>query len=362
MVRLCCSKLWIERLREVFNIGIDVKERYIDKLIYLDKYGNGKKIHIKKELESEKTYTMLPLTRDIIFKSLFINNISYLKDFISATLLTDIKPEDINITILNNEGLKDNYNEFKKIADVFLKINDNILLSIEVNRKKYEYVSLRNSRYISKLMDGEISSDNDYKKLHGIKIIQLNINAYYNENNYTDKILVLYDKVSKTIYSENPVTYLKNIEKYRKMYYNGDKKKETLWFAFLCARTYTEAYKILLELYDEDKAIKLMEEVVNLNSNDALIHGWQDEKLSKYEHYCEIVDAEKEGFEKGHKEGIEQGIEKGIEQGVKKGFGIGENAKEKELISKLSKLNVSIETLATAINKTIPETKKLINE
>ena len=48
--------------------------------------------------------------------------------------------------------------------------------------------------------------------------------------------------------------YILNIlENYIGLYYSGDRKKETIWFAFLSSRTYLEAYTILLDLYDEKK-------------------------------------------------------------------------------------------------------------
>ena len=74
----------------------------------------------------------------------------------------------------------------------------------------------------------------------------------------------------------------RNLENYRELYYNGDRRRETIWFAFFSARTYVEAYDILLELYDEKKAQILMEEVIVLNSNDALLHEWEKEKFIAY--------------------------------------------------------------------------------
>ena len=91
--------------------------------------------------------SMIPLTFDYMFKSLFIRRQEFLKYFLMEVLKKDLgsKDDDIVINILNNEAIKDNYNEFKKIADIFLRLNDDILLSIEVNRVKYEYRKTRNS-------------------------------------------------------------------------------------------------------------------------------------------------------------------------------------------------------------------------
>ena len=96
--------------------------------------------------------------------------------------------------------------------------------------------------------------------------------------------IVQYDKITKKIICENPKVYIKYIEKYRELYYNGNRRRQTIWFTFFSARTYVEAYNILLELYNEKKAQILMEEVITLNSNDALLHEWEKKSLLHMKH------------------------------------------------------------------------------
>ena len=229
---------------------------------------------------------MIPLTFDYMFKSLFIRRQEFLKYFLIEVLkkVLGSKDNDIVINILNNEAIKDNYNEFKKIADIFLRLNDDILLSIEVNRVKYEYRKTRNDRYNGKLIDSQVSKESDYRDLFYKKIIQLNINALEKNKICNEREIVQYDKITKKIICENPKVYVKYIEKYRELYYNGDRRKQTIWFTFFSARTYVEAYNILLELYNEKKAQILIEEVIALNSNDALLHEWEKKSLLHMKH------------------------------------------------------------------------------
>lgn len=49
-----------------------------------------------------------------------------------------------------------------------------------------------------------------------------------------------------------------------------------------------------------------MEEVITLNSNDALLHEWEKEKFTAYEAYCATMDAEKEVLVRGIEKGIEE--------------------------------------------------------
>ena len=334
-------------------LELEVKKDYRKTLEALDKKGLEKNKSLNRAIPEDKKMSMIPLTFDYMFKSLFIRRQDFLKDFLMEVLKKDLgkKDKDIVISILNNETIKDNYNEFKKIADVFLKLNDDILLSIEVNRVKYEYRKTRNDRYIGKLIDSQVSKESDYSDLFYKKIIQLNINALEKNKICSEREIVQYDKITKKIICENPKVYIKYIENYRELYYNGDRKRETIWFAFFSTRTYVEAYNILLELYDEKKAQILMEEVIVLNSNDALLHEWEKEKFIAYETYCATMDATKEALAKGMEKGIEQGIEQGIERGM-------EN-ESNEIIKNILSKNMDINLISEVTNKSLEEIKKI---
>lgn len=322
-------------------LELEVKKDYRKTLEALDKKGLEKNKRLNRVIPEDKKMSMIPLTFDYMFKSLFIRRQDFLKDFLMEVLKKDLgkKDKDIVISILNNETIKDNYNEFKKIADVFLKLNDDILLSIEVNRVKYEYRKTRNDRYIGKLIDSQVSKESDYSDLFSKKIIQLNINALEKNKICSEREIVQYDKITKKIICENPKVYVKYIENYRELYYNGDRKRETIWFAFFSTRTYVEAYNILLELYDEKKAQILMEEVIVLNSNDALLHEWEKEKFIAYETYCATMDATKEALAKG--------MEKGMEN------------ESNEIIKNMLSKNMDINLISEVTNKSVEEIKKI---
>ena len=322
-------------------LELEVKKDYRKTLEALDKKGLEKNKRLNRVIPEDKKMSMIPLTFDYMFKSLFIRRQDFLKDFLMEVLKKDLgkKDKDIVISILNNETIKDNYNEFKKIADVFLKLNDDILLSIEVNRVKYEYRKTRNDRYIGKLIDSQVSKESDYRDLFYKKIIQLNINALEKNKICSEREIVQYDKITKKIICENPKVYVKYIENYRELYYNGDRKRETIWFAFFSTRTYVEAYNILLELYDEKKAQILMEEVIVLNSNDALLHEWEKEKFIAYETYCATMDATKEALAKG--------MEKGMEN------------ESNEIIKNMLSKNMDINLISEVTNKSVEEIKKI---
>ena len=93
-----------------------------------------------------------------------------------------------------------------------------------------------------------------------------------------------------------------------------------------------------------------MEEVIALNSNDALLHEWEKEKFTAYETYCATMDAEKEALARG----IEKGMEEGLEQGIER--------KSNEIIENMLSNNFTYEQVSLATNKSIEEIKKIAEE
>ena len=93
-----------------------------------------------------------------------------------------------------------------------------------------------------------------------------------------------------------------------------------------------------------------MEEVIALNSNDALLHEWEKEKFTAYETYCATMDAEKEALARG----IEKGMEEGLEQGIER--------KSNEIIENMLSKNMNINLISEITNKSIEEIKKIAEE
>ena len=98
-------------------LELEVKKDYRKTLEALDKQGLEKNKRLNRVIPEDKKMSMIPLTFDYMFKSLFIRRQDFLKDFLMEVLKKDLgkKDKDIVISILNNETIKDNYNEFKKI-------------------------------------------------------------------------------------------------------------------------------------------------------------------------------------------------------------------------------------------------------
>ena len=92
---------------------------------------------------------------------------------------------------------------------------------------------------------------------------------------------------------------VKNIAYYRKLYYNKTKEltKGQLWLVALSAKTYTELYKILCEIYDDENHIdQIMKEVFSLNQDKKILTDWENEMLNELVEYTAKENARKEGI------------------------------------------------------------------
>ena len=68
-----------------------------------------------------------------------------------STLKLELDVDKTKIEISNNELLKENVKEYKKIIDILVILNDTIFIDIEINRSNFEKVKLRNMLYCDKL-------------------------------------------------------------------------------------------------------------------------------------------------------------------------------------------------------------------
>lgn len=148
------------------------------------------------------------------------------------------------------------------------------------------------------------------------------------------------------------------LKNYRELYYNGDRKRETIWYAFLASRTYTECYNILLDLFEEKRARKVMEEVIKLNSNIYLMSELEEERYNE----LAFISATNHAKEEGKEEGIKQGKEEGIKQGKEEGIKQGKEKTIKELIKNMLYKNMDINLISEVANVSIDKINEIRKE
>ena len=249
---------------------------------------------------------LIPLSYDIAFKSTFKTNLNLLKHILNATLPIEISKED-KINLLDSEMPIINKKEHEQIVDIFVVINKNIFIDIEMNRSKFENVFERNDKYKNRISNIIFEKGESLKELKTKHIYQLNLNASPYEEILEDTI-VMYGLKTKKIYLSSESVITKSLERYRDLYYNGIRNEEVIWLTMLTARSFSELYELASEILDEKELKKLMEASINMSKDGFVIHAWQKEKMDALVKYNEIEEATKKGKAEGIAEGKAEGI------------------------------------------------------
>lgn len=294
---------------------------------------------------------MIPITFDLIFKSVFSKNLEILKEFLVDILHLDYELEELDIRILNNELPKSKMCEYQKRIDVNIILNDNIYVEIEVNRRDFNLVKYRNQMYEDKIYSMIIESGNNPQKLENIYFYQLNLNTENRTEQQGEHIIVPYDISTNEVYIKNKITILKFLEYYYKLYYNEPKKRtrDVIWLASLSSKTFTEMYEILSEVLSKKELNKFMKDVINMSIEDFNLHEWEKEKFDALIAYNIQKKATEDGLEEGRKRGIKEGRKETLKETVKEML---KNNISIELISKVTKMsNAEIKKIEESIKK-----------
>ena len=301
--------------------------------------------------EVDKKIKMIPITFDVEFKSIFERNLDLLKRFLISTLNLDLDINTTTITISNNELIKENNKEYQKRVDILAVLNDNIYVDVEVNRSLFEKVKKRNSLYSDKIYSMLLEKGNNISKLNDIYFYQLNLNVVEKSIAIGEDVIVACSLVTKEIFLENKVTFLKNLEFYRHKYYTNIRNlnnlsEEEIWLAALTASTFTELNEMLSHILNKSDRERLVKEAIRMSKLEFNISEWEAEKIN------ELVKAEAKRIdrEEGYNDGIEKGIEKGIEQN------------KVDVIKAMLSNNLDLEIISNVTGKTILEIEKIKKE
>lgn len=224
------------------------------------------------------------------------------------------------IKILNSELPVNTYYEYKKTADMIVRIEDNTFINIEINRERFKDVEDRNSLFADKIKQMIIEKGESYKDIGKKIFIQLNLNAVdkldenYQKIKYGEDEVVSYWKNSKRKYNENKIIVVKYLEYYRDLYYNKNEKLTIgeMWLVLLSSKSFQELYQISSIILDKDMKEELMRNTVTLMNNEVVLEAWQEELFARNADYRRQKEAREEGMALGIKKGINQGIEETI--------------------------------------------------
>ena len=247
----------------------------------------------------DKELKLIPLTFDKMFKSVFTYDLEIFKEFLILETNLDLYIKSTNIFLLNNELPKGIIKEYQKTIDIYVSLNDNTRIDVELNNASYnDLLSIRNSLYESKLFSMSLESGESIKELANKKIIQLNLNTKDFNITYGEDILMTYGIKTGNFYLKNRQIILKYLAYYKKMYYNFDIKlsKSELWLVVILSETFTELYDLLGELLSDSKREKFIRKVIEMSKDTFILHEWEKEKMDELTKLAYKEDGLEQGF------------------------------------------------------------------
>ena len=294
----------------------------------------------------------ISLFNDRFVKTLLCKNIILLKKLLIYVLDLKLDPYNVELVILNNELLLDSYNERKKYTDFIVLLDNKYYIDLEINSSNFEEVKYKNFLYICKMNSIIEKKGSKVSKMSERVVVQLNINAnkkedvYYKDKNKDEIYKVIGEKMSDVLF-ENFIIVLISLEKYDKLYYNGDRSNKTILVKFFGCDNYVKTYDILGQILTDEERRNVIEEMIKMNSNYVL---YTDEERKEIDE-MQMEENKKLFFERGIEQGIEQGIEKGIEQGIENNTN--------EMITNMLKEKASMNFISRVTNKPVQEIKKI---
>ena len=284
------------------------------------------------------------LFNDRFVKTLLCKNIILLKKLLIYALDLKLDPYNVELVILNNELLLDSYNERKKYTDFIVLLDNKYYIDLEINSSNLEEVKYKNFLYICKMNSIIEKKGSKVSKMSERVVVQLNINAnkkedvYYKDKNKDEIYKVIGEKMSDVLF-ENFIIVLISLEKYDKLYYNGDRSNITILVKFFGCDNYVKTYDILGQILTDEERRNVIEEMIKMNSNYVL---YTDEERKEIDE-MQMEENKKLFFERG----IEQGIKQGIENNTN------------EMITNMLKEKASMNFISRVTNKPVQEIKKI---
>ena len=260
----------------------------------------------EENIDKTKENKKYNLKNDIIFKTFFSRkgNEIFLIDFLEALLKIKIEEiqvkEEVNLETLAVE-------EKGGRLDLQAKLNDGIIVNIELQIKNHQNIEERTTYYSSKVISRETEKGTEYKDI--TKVIMINILDYelLGFDEYISDTVIVLDKHREYEVLKGIKWYFIELPKFRKQNPNMNEKLNQ-WLVFLDDYN-KEAVKLAEEKNDTLKKARIE---MNYLTGDAevrrlaeLREKWEMDRIS------EIGYAKREGIKQGEKIGEKKGKKKG---------------------------------------------------
>ena len=246
----------------------------------------------------------ISLTFDLSAKFFFHSDRVIVKRFLEAVL--NIKVNDYEL--LENELPVTNFKEYHMTTDIVLKVNGELIVNIEINRTYFKNVLNKSLNYLGKFITIRVTRGDDVEDPK-YNIIQLNLNAESYINDKAKRVVRLMYEDSNEIFVENIKMIISNIDKYSKMYYNGDRSDEVAFIALFEADSFEKLDEMLKGRVPDKNRINFIRRYKEMCNNPEFITAYEKEMGER-----SVINSM---MENATNDGIEQGIAQGIAQIVK---------------------------------------------
>ena len=255
-----------------------------------------------------------------------------------------------DFTIRNVESIVHSAYEKEKCMDIVLEIDDNLFIDIEANSVYSSKLHMKNFNYLSSLYSQLIVSGKKYDSKK--ELVQFDITRKLPKKYKHDVEEIHYQNIDGCKYLRSIVTYIQNVDRILKYWYNEDEigiKKYAHILMLVLNEEGLNKLEDYVSLEDRKYIERFKVKLVNMNK-DFKFRRWiseEDEKMFMIR--GEIDDAFEEGEHNGFTRGIAQGIAQGIEQ------------KNTDIIKNMMEQNLSIDLISKCVNLPIDKVKKIVN-
>lgn len=249
----------------------------------------------------------IPLTRDFMFKRIFTNNPEILKKFLISVLKLDINPNLACITILNNELIKSRKKEYHKTVDIYVRINHNLRIDIEVNSEKFNNIKVRNTFYLNKITIDTTDAGINYQDFSKVFFYQLNLNCNKSDK-YLDEEYQILSTKSHQILLDNYKIICKSLDYYKELYYNQSSylSDDIIWLSLLKADNFIELKEIASLVMNDKEKEKFVSDCEDASKDVKWLSEWNPDFWADVVRHNVLEDAKNEGLQEGLQEGIKQ--------------------------------------------------------
>ena len=243
-----------------------------------------------------------------------------------------------NIILETNELSVERKNEKAKRCDFILRISDDNIINLEINRQSYTGLIVKNLSYVFRLFSTAFKKGENYND--NLIVTQINLNCFKGEDYEEVKPLSKYhlrEDDDNKLYAKNLVIYDLNVVKCHELYYNKrelDIPNYVRWGALIYNNKLSEIPNILKEVVTYEELKIIMGKLDKLTHDDLFMSEEDNLKWIKWEENTIFND------------GVEQGIEQGIDLTIK------------NMLNKGMKLD----DISEITGKSIEEIKELMNK